>query len=342
MQFLNFWKNNVFILLVLIFLPLTPQAEESVIATGIAPLMDNVMNSRQEAIDTALAQAVMNTVKIVYPYAEQIRETISPPDFIQNYSIVQEEARDDIYRIQIEAKIDWRRLARKLANLGIINSANGEKILLFFTLPEDIDFKTQVLSFWKQFFLVFGFNPMYEEMLTKEKILDYAFQKGIPFIFNLSIKTCFSETGQQNTWKLEFTQELIYTTYNETISREHFKHKVFAIDIEKLTQIILYQTQNMAYEITPKLSVWLGKYKRKGTNFELVFIGISKYKDIFDIYDTLKDIKGITGICIKEVTEKKVVYTGIYKGLLPDLVNQLSSLGFVIEQVRGRSVCLRK
>ena len=342
MQFPNFWKNNVFVFLVLIFLPVTPQAEESVIVTGIAPLMDNVMNSRQEAIDTALAQAVMNTVKIVYPYAEQIRETISPPDFIQNYSIVQEEARDDIYRIQIEAKIDWRRLARKLANLGIINSANGEKILLFFTLPEDIDFKTQVLSFWKQFFLVFGFNPMYEEMLTKEKILDYAFQKGIPFIFNLSIKTCFSETGQQNTWKLEFTQELIYTTYNETISREHFKHKVFAIDIEKLTQIILYQTQNMAYEITPKLSVWLGKYKRKSTNFELVFIGILKYKDIFDIWDTLKDINGITGICIKEVTAKKVVYIGSYKGIMPDLVNQLSSLGFVIEQVRGSSVCLRK
>jgi len=341
-QFPNFWKNNVFVFLVLIFLPVTPQAEESVIVTGIAPLMDNVMNSRQEAIDTALAQAVMNTVKIVYPYAEQIRETISPPDFIQNYSIVQEEARDDIYRIQIEAKIDWRRLARKLANLGIINSANGEKILLFFTLPEDIDFKTQVLSFWKQFFLVFGFNPMYEEMLTKEKILDYAFQKGIPFIFNLSIKTCFSETGQQNTWKLEFTQELIYTTYNETISREHFKHKVFAIDIEKLTQIILYQTQNMAYEITPKLSVWLGKYKRKSTNFELVFIGILKYKDIFDIWDTLKDINGITGICIKEVTAKKVVYIGSYKGIMPDLVNQLSSLGFVIEQVRGSSVCLRK
>jgi len=341
-QFPNFWKNNVFVFLVLIFLPITPQAEESVIVTGIAPLMDNVMNSRQEAIDTALAQAVMNTVKIVYPYAEQIRETISPPDFIQNYSIVQEEARDDIYRIQIEAKIDWRRLARKLANLGIINSANGEKILLFFTLPEDIDFKTQVLSFWKQFFLVFGFNPMYEEMLTKEKILDYAFQKGIPFIFNLSIKTCFSETGQQNTWKLEFTQELIYTTYNETISREHFKHKVFAIDIEKLTQIILYQTQNMAYEITPKLSVWLGKYKRKSTNFELVFIGILKYKDIFDIWDTLKDINGITGICIKEVTAKKVVYIGSYKGIMPDLVNQLSSLGFVIEQVRGSSICLRK
>jgi len=341
-QFPNFWKNNVFVFLVLIFLPITPQAEESVIVTGIAPLMDNVMNSRQEAIDTALAQAVMNTVKIVYPYAEQIRETISPPDFIQNYSIVQEEARDDIYRIQIEAKIDWRRLARKLANLGIINSANGEKILLFFTLPEDIDFKTQVLSFWKQFFLVFGFNPMYEEMLTKEKILDYAFQKGIPFIFNLSIKTCFSETGQQNTWKLEFTQELIYTTYNETISREHFKHKVFAIDIEKLTQIILYQTQNMAYEITPKLSVWLGKYKRKSTNFELVFIGILKYKDIFDIWDTLKDINGITGICIKEVTAKKVVYIGSYKGIMPDLVNQLSSLGFVIEQVRGNSICLRK
>jgi len=341
-QFPNFWKNNVFVFLVLIFLPITPQAEESVIVTGIAPLMDNVMNSRQEAIDTALAQAVMNTVKIVYPYAEQIRETISPPDFIQNYSIVQEEARDDIYRIQIEAKIDWRRLACKLANLGIINSANGEKILLFLTLPEDIDFKTQVLSFWKQFFLVFGFNPMYKEMLTKEKILDYAFQKGIPFIFNLSIKTCFSETGQQNTWKLEFTQELIYTTYNETISREHFKHKVFAIDIEKLTQIILYQTQNMAYEITPKLSVWLGKYKRKSTNFELVFIGILKYKDIFDIWDTLKDINGITGICIKEVTAKKVVYIGSYKGIMPDLVNQLSSLGFVIEQVRGNSICLRK
>jgi len=47
-------------------------------------------------------------------------------------------------------------------------------------------------------------------------------------------------------------------------------------------------------------------------------------------------------IKLKEVTEKKVVYTGIYKGLFPDLVNQLSSLGFVIEQVRDRSVCLRK
>ena len=325
-----------------IFLPVTTQAEESVIVTGIAPLMDNVINSRQEAIDTALDQAIMNTVKTVYPYAEQIRETISPPDFIQNYSIVQEEARDDIYYIQIEAKIDWTGLARKLSNLGIINSANGEKILFFLTLPEDIDFKTQVLSFWQQFFLVFGFNPVYEEVLTREKISDYAFQKGIPFIFNLSVNTHFSGSGEPSTWDLDFTPELIYTTYNETIFREHFQEKVFAPDIEKLTQIILYQTQNMAYEIALKLSVWLGKYKRKGTNFELVFIGISKYKDIFDIWDTLKDINGITGICIKKVTAKKVVYTGIYKGILPDLINQLSSLGFAIDRVKGNSICLRK
>ncbi len=342
MQFPNFWKNNIFIFLVLIFLPLTTQAEESVIVTGTAPLMDNVINSRQEAIDTALDQAVMNTVKTVYPYAEQIRETISPSDFIQNYSIVQEEARDGIYRIQIEARIDWRRLARKLSNLGIINSANGEKILLFFTLPEDIDFKTQILSFWQQFFLVFGFSPVYEEVLTREKISDYAFQKGIPFIFNLSVNTHFSESGEPSTWDLDSTPELIYTTYNETIFREHFKHKVFAPDIEKLTQTILYQTQNMAYEIVPKLSGWLGKYKRKGTMFKLVFTGISKYKDIFNIWYTLKKMNGIVEISIREITSKKVIYTGSYKGIMPDLVNQLSTLGFVIDQVRGSSICLRK
>jgi hypothetical protein len=338
----NFWRNKLFIFFVLILLVGTAKGEETIITTGVVPLDKNLVEARQEALDAALAQVAIKVLKTLFPSPEEIvKKNFSHlSSLIQSYSIIKQSHNRQSYFVQIEAEINWEGVAQKLSNLGLIKEAKGEKILLFFTLPKDIEFKTQILSFWRQFFLCFGFNPFYKEDLEGEKI-DYALKKGVPFILNFSVETISSSIGKVSLWDLIFTTEILYTTCNEVVFKGRFEERIIAKDIEGLIQTILDVNQNIAYEITPKLSAWFSTQKQKEfIDFNLIFNGISGYKEIFEVWENIENIKGIREILLKGVTANKVVYRGSYKGLMPNLVNQLKGLGFTIYRVKKNTIYL--
>ncbi|MCD6319152.1 MAG: hypothetical protein J7M03_00565 [Candidatus Desulfofervidaceae bacterium] len=337
------FKGCVLFSLFLLLLPIQVRAEETIITTGRAPATDNLVDARQQAVDQALNLALVKAVQTIYPYPDEITKEISPygPDYIQNYRILHEERVDNNYCVQLEAQIDWERLSRKLDRRGIICPGNGEKILLVFNLPEGIDFKAQLLSFWKRFFHLFRLTPVYKESLNVRNASDYAFKQGIPFILSLNI-AAVSGIEENSFWSVTFKTELTDVTYQDIVFQDVLEKKIPAADIETFIQMALAQTQILAYNIAPRLSNWLEKEKKRVYHFALIFTGISRYQQIFDIWQMLEKINGISQVCLKQASDKEIIYTGNYQGLIPDLVNQLGSLGFAVDKVKGNTIFLHK
>jgi len=336
------FKGCILFFLFLWVLPIQIRAEETIITTGKAPATNNLVDARQNAIDHALNLALLKAVQTIYPYPDEIIKEISPygPNYIQNYRILHEERDDGNYCVQLEVQLDWASLARELDKRGIICPGDGEKILLLFKLPEGIDFKIQLLSFWERFFHLFKLTPVYKEGLRKRKAIDYAFKQGIPLILNLSIDA--TSESEASLWEVAFKMDLKDITYQDVVFQDSLEKKIFATDIETFIQMALAQTQVLAYNLAPRLSTWLDKKKERVYYFELVFKGISQYQSIFDIWQVLEKINGVSQVYLKQVLNKEIVYAGNYQGLIPDLVNQLGSLGFAVDKVRGNIIFLHK
>jgi len=337
MQLFVFWKNRIILIILFLFLkPILANGWETIIATGNAPLRENLVETQQEAVKNALMNAIKTTVNIISPYVpNSVYKNIF--EVIKTYSLLEEERDEDSYHVQIEVEINWENLAKRLDSLGIIETNQGEKILLFFLLPEGIDFKTPLLSFWQRFFLLFNFLPIFKENLYKEQVSDYTFQKGIPFLLNFILET---KPNEIEGWHLNFNVELIYTIYHETIYKESIEKFTHESDIETLIRTALKYTQDIAYNLAQRLSLWLENHKKREiTYFEIIFKDISDYNEIFTLWEKIEKISGIR-IYLKEVSAKKTIYTGRYEGTMSELINQLGGLGLVIKGIRGNTIYL--
>ncbi|HDD35591.1 MAG TPA: hypothetical protein ENF30_02195 [Candidatus Desulfofervidus auxilii] len=329
-----FGKYKIVLLFLILFIKPTWIGAQTIIATGIAPLKDNMVKAQQTAIKTALINATKKAIKTVSPFTNLLPQE-EMLEFIKSYRLLQEKEMEESYFVEVEAEIDWNTLSKCLDELRIIQSNDGEKILLFFTLPQGIDFKTPLLSFWQRFFLIFNLTPVYEETLYKEQLLNYAFKRGIPFLLNFSL---INQSTNKNKWHFVFVVELINTIYHQTIYQTKIEKISSADDIETLIHDVLKFTQDIAYNLAGNLSFWLTNHREKITYFEIIFKNIQNYKTVFTIWERMK--KNGISIYIKEISSKRIIYSGKYRGGMPELVNELSGLGFVVEGVKGNTVYL--
>ncbi len=317
--------------LLLFILSSLARATETIIGTGEITPRASLVEARKMALNVALKDALLKTIKLVYPYPHQIVDQIYPLDFVEKYRILDEGEAENTYYVQVEICPDWDRLATELNQRGILCRGEGEKVLLFFKQPEDIDLKAQFLSFWNKFFLLFGLRPVYNDSLKADDLSDYAFDHGISYIFRLAegINTTSTDTASLCTF--QFDVSLNDTIYNQTIYQVHLEPHIYTTDIEEIISFSLNQLQQMAYNIVSSLSSWLEKKKEKVISFRVVLKNITSYKEVFDTWDKLKQIRGISDFYLRKITPKQAVYVGRFRGLMPDLVNQIAGLGFAIK-----------
>jgi hypothetical protein len=323
----------------LLFISSSPaKTTETIISTGKITPYASLVETRRVALNVALKDALLKAIKLVYPYPHQITNQIYPLDFIEKYRILDEGEAEDGYYVQVEIYPDWDRLATELDRKGILCRGEGEKVLLFFKQPEDIDLKAQFLSFWNKFFLLFGLKPVYDDSLKAEDLNDYAFDHGISYIFRLAEEINTTST----VCIFQFDVSLEDTTYNQPVYQAHLEPQINSTDIEKILNFSLSQLQQIAYNVAFSFSSWLEKKKKKVISFQVVLKNIDSYKKIFDTWDKLKQIEGISDFYLREINSKQAVYIGKFRGLMPELVNQIIGLGFATIKLRDHTIEINK
>ncbi len=330
----------ILMLLLILSFPVSIRASETVMGIGKTCFKDDLVKAEDMAKNLALEDAMLRLINLVTPYPQDIVSQLNPFDFINEYRIVDENESSNVCQIQVEIKPYWARLALFLQKRGILHIGDKDKILIFLDLPDDIDIKAQTLSFLKKFFLLFNLTPVYDEALKAEKIEDFLLDQGIPLLFYLSVKIN-TEANNSEGCLLQFDAELMDSISQETIYQTHLKPYLKRAEIEDILQFSLAKIQQIGYHIVPSLSSWLNKRTNKFCSFHVVLRQPSGYKDIFDVWQRLLKIEGISNLYPEELSNKKITYEGEFLGSISELINQLVELGFSVK-LRGHVIELSR
>lgn len=308
-------------------------------AEGKAPIIKgNIRSAYECALSMAMEDAITKALGLVLPKPNKLIENAQ--DFIISYSILQQNYTDYCH-LQIEAKIDWERLAKALNTKGILSTGDGEKVLLFLKLPlADIDFRPQILPIWERFFLVFGLRPV-SVQIGEEELLNYAFKSGIPLLFTFSLKINPIPEG----WQLMAEGKLIEITHQKIIAMAIEKGSVMAQERGTI-EALVKSGQNLASSLTLKLAthlhLWLKKQKQNIHKVSLRVSDIHAYSEVFTLLKTFREIRGMEYICVREISVKEVAYEGYYSNPISYLLNELTAYGFSIDRVKGGRIFLHK
>jgi len=333
----SFIKVN---LILLIFLAGLGLCQEAIVAEGQAPIiMGHVRDAYCQALNKAMEDAVNQALLLVLPKPNKsIIENAK--DFIKSYNILQQNC-TNFYKVQIEARIDWEKLAKDLSKRDILFTGDGEGIILLFKAPSsDIDIKPQIFPILERFFLIFGLRPVTSKV-EEEKILDYAYNSGIPLVFVFSLKIASVMGG----WRITGKGKLMETLHKRVIAEIIEKRSVINHErggIDALTISAQELTHHLVMRLSSHLQSWLKKQKKKIHKVILRVLDVHTYSDVFSLLKEFSEIAGMRHICLCEVSPGEVAYEGYYSNPISYLLNELATHGFLIDGIKRKQIFIHR
>ncbi len=354
--------------------------EQLIVAEGKVPIVrGNIRNAYEQALNKAMEDAVTKTLCLVLPKSNKLIKNAQ--DFIISYSILQQNY-TDYCQLQIEAKIDWKKLAKALDTKGIISTGDGKRVLLFLKLPlANIDFQSQILPIWKRFFLVFGLSPIVAQIPARHRYArppparnasKLACEAGgsaspqaiagraqalagggedelLDYAYKSDIPLVFAFSLEINPvpkgWQLTAKGTLRETTRQKIIGTAIGKSSVIAQETGAISALVK-SGQDLARGLAPKLArhlhLWLKKQKQNIHRVTLRVSDIHAYSEVFTLLKTFREIRGMRYICLSEISAKEVAYEGHYANPIPYLINELTACGFSIDGVKKGRILLHK